>query len=54
MISWDTAGRRPHPFTALYMLGMWLMRDKKAFEGEQRTLDKARRRQRKGMRRRPG
>lgn len=48
MITWKTVGRRPHPFTRLYMFGMWVMRDKKAFEGEQRTLDKARGQQRKG------
>ena len=48
MITWDTGGRRPQPFTRVYMFGMWLMRDKKAFEGERRTLGKARRRQRKG------
>lgn len=48
MITWDTVGRRPHPFTRLYMFGMWMMRDKEAFEGQQRTLEKARRRQRKG------
>lgn len=48
MVTWEAVGRRPHPFTRLYMFGMWMMRDKLAFEGERRTLDKARRRQRQG------
>ncbi|RYJ06150.1 MAG: hypothetical protein EON52_07850 [Actinomycetales bacterium] len=34
----------------LYVLGMRLMRDKEAFEGEERTLEKARERQRSGNR----
>ena len=48
MITWHTHGGRAHPFTRLYMAGMWLMRDKTAFEGEQHTLETARRRQRRG------
>lgn len=48
MMTWDVVGRRPHPYTRAYMLGMRAMRDKTAFEGERHTLDKARSLQRKG------
>ena len=45
MLGWSTDPRRRHPFTVLYMRLMWLRRDKQAFEGAQRTLRTARRRQ---------
>lgn len=48
MLDWNVEARGRHLYTRLYMVGMWLKRDKKAFEGEQRTLDKAEKLQRKG------
>lgn len=48
MLTWDIDERRRNPYTHLYVRGMWLMRDKAAFEGEVHTLRKARKRQRKG------
>lgn len=48
MLTWNVDARRPHPYTRLYTIGMWVMRDKKAFEGEQDTLRTARKRQRTG------
>src|SRR5690606_15951361 len=36
------------PYTRLYLKGMWLNRDKAAFEGERHTLTKARDEQRSG------
>ncbi len=48
MLGWSTDPRRRHPFTVLYMRLMWLRRDKQAFEGAQRTLRTARRRQQSG------
>ena len=47
---WLVDDRGPHPCTRLYLAGMWLARDKQAFEGEQRTLRTALRRQRDGDR----
>lgn len=48
MIRWDVDERPPTPYTRLYVAGMWLNRDKAAFEGERHTLDKAREEQRSG------
>lgn len=48
MLTWDVDRRRRHPWTVLYMKGMWARRDKEAFEGAEHTLDAARRRQREG------
>lgn len=46
-----TVDERPRSLvTRLYVAGMWLARDKEAFEGEERTLRTARSRQRKGDR----
>ena len=50
MLTWDTDDRAPSLYTRLYLLGMRLMRDKEAFEGEGHTLREARRLQRKGSR----
>ncbi|WP_019144976.1 alpha/beta hydrolase fold domain-containing protein [Aeromicrobium massiliense] len=48
-VQWDVEGRdRPTPYTRVYVRGMWLNRDKQAFEGEQHTLDKALTQQRSG------
>ena len=47
---WDVDGRPPSLYTRLYEKGMWLGRDKKAFEGPRHTLVEARRRQRTGDR----
>ena len=48
MIRWDVDERPPTPYTRLYVKGMWLSRDKAAFEGERHTLEKAREEQRSG------
>ncbi|NYG55039.1 alpha/beta hydrolase fold domain-containing protein [Nocardioides perillae] len=48
MLTWDVDERRAHPWTRLYVKGMWLHRDKTAFEGAQHTLDQARRLQESG------
>lgn len=48
MIRWDVDDRPLTPYTRLYLKGMWLNRDKAAFEGEQHTLAKARDEQRSG------
>jgi acetyl esterase/lipase len=48
MIGWDIDDRPPTPYTRLYVKGMWLARDKAAFEGERHTLAKARQEQRAG------
>lgn len=48
MIRWDVDERPPTPYTRLYVAGMWLSRDKAAFEGERHTLEKAREEQRSG------
>lgn len=47
-VTWDVDDRKPTPYTRAYMAGMWLSRDKNAFEGAQNTLEKARKRQRSG------
>lgn len=48
-VQWDVEGRdRPTPYTRVYVRGMWLNRDKQAFEGEQHTLEKALTQQRSG------
>jgi len=48
MIRWDTDDRPAHPCTRGYVLGMWLRRDKQAFEGTEHTARTARSRQEKG------
>lgn len=48
MLTWDVDRRRRHPWTVLYMKGMWARRDKTAFEGAEHTLRAARERQRQG------
>jgi monoterpene epsilon-lactone hydrolase len=48
MIRWDRDGRPATLYTRAYMLGMRLARDQRAFEGAQRTLGIAERRQRAG------
>lgn len=48
MLTWDVDERRRSLYTHVYVAGMWLRRDKKAFEGEDHTVDKARKLQRKG------
>lgn len=48
MIRWDVDERAATPYTRLYVAGMWLSRDKAAFEGERHTLAKARDEQRSG------
>jgi acetyl esterase/lipase len=45
---WDVDDRPPTLYTRLYVSGMWLARDKKAFEGARQTLRTARKRQRSG------
>ena len=47
---WDVDGCPPSLYTRLYEKGMWLGRDKRAFQGPQHTLAEARRRQRAGDR----
>jgi epsilon-lactone hydrolase len=48
MLTWHVDARRRHPYTSLYIAGMWAMRDKKAFEGAENTLRTARARQSDG------
>lgn len=48
MVRWDTDDRPATPYTRLYMLGMRLSREKRAFEGAQQTLRIAEKRQRAG------
>jgi epsilon-lactone hydrolase len=47
---WDVDDRPATLYTRAYMAGMWLARDKRAFEGEEHTLRAARKRQRSGDR----
>lgn len=47
-VRWEVDNRPPTPYTRLYERGMWLARDKEAFEGAEHTLEEARRRQRSG------
>jgi len=49
-MQWLVDDRGPHPYTRAYLAGMWLARDKRAFEGETRTRETALRRQRDGDR----
>jgi monoterpene epsilon-lactone hydrolase len=51
MIRRDVHGRPASWYTRLYLCGMWLRRDKEAFEGVAHTLSVARRRQAQGDRR---
>jgi epsilon-lactone hydrolase len=48
MVRWDRDERRATLYTRAYMVGMWLSRDKRAFEGSDQTLRIARKRQRSG------
>jgi acetyl esterase/lipase len=48
MLQWNVDERPATPYTRAYIKGMWLNRDKAAFEGEQQTLDEARDEQRSG------
>lgn len=48
MVVWHVDDRPRHPYTRLYMAGMWARRDKLAFEGEENTLRTARQRQAAG------
>jgi monoterpene epsilon-lactone hydrolase len=50
MLTWTTDDRPPTLWTRLYVRGMRLSRDKRAFEGAGHTLRKARQRQREGNR----
>jgi acetyl esterase/lipase len=47
-VRWDVDDRPPTPYTRAYVKGMWLMRDKLAFEGARHTLEQARKLQRSG------
>jgi acetyl esterase/lipase len=49
-VRWDVDDRPPTLYARLYVAGMWLARDKQAFEGTRRTLRTARKRQRSGDR----
>jgi epsilon-lactone hydrolase len=49
-VRWDVDDRPPTLYARLYVTGMWLARDKQAFEGTRRTLRTARKRQRSGDR----
>jgi hypothetical protein len=51
MIQWDTDERPATLYTPIYVLGMRLCRDKRAFEGAEHTLKTARRLQENGDRR---
>jgi epsilon-lactone hydrolase len=48
MVRWDRDDRRATLYTRAYMSGMWLARDKRAFEGADQTRRLARKRQRSG------
>lgn len=48
MLTWDVDDRPPHPWTRLYVRGMWARRDKQAFEGAEHTRQGALERQREG------
>jgi epsilon-lactone hydrolase len=48
MVRWDRDDRRATLYTRAYMSGMWLSRDKRAFEGADQTRRLARKRQRSG------
>jgi monoterpene epsilon-lactone hydrolase len=47
-VTWHVDARRMSWFTRVYVLGMWLNRDKEAFEGAVNTAETARRRQAAG------
>jgi len=47
---WEVDDRPATLYTRAYMAGMWLARDKRAFEGAEHTLRTARKRQRSGDR----
>ena len=47
---WEVDDRPATLYTRAYMAGMWLARDKRAFEGEAHTLHTAREHQRSGDR----
>jgi epsilon-lactone hydrolase len=47
---WEVDDRPATLYTRIYLAGMWLARDKRAFEGAEHTLEEARKRQRSGDR----
>lgn len=47
-VRWDVDDRPATLYTRAYVKGMWLARDKRAFEGARNTLETARKRQRSG------
>lgn len=47
-VRWEVDDRPATPYTRAYVKGMWLARDKKAFEGARNTLERARKKQRSG------
>ena len=49
-MTWHVDDSPPHPWTRDYVAVMWALRDKRAFTGEQHTLETALRRQRDGDR----
>lgn len=49
-VRWQVDDRGPTLWTRVYVAGMWLARDKSAFEGERHALRAARERQREGDR----
>jgi monoterpene epsilon-lactone hydrolase len=48
VVQWTVDDRSPTWYTRAYERGMWLNRDKQAFEGEEHTLAAARKRQERG------
>ena len=50
MSRWDIDDRRATLYTRAYIAGMWLTRDKRAFEGAERTLRTTQKKQRAGDR----
>lgn len=48
MLTWDIDDRPRHLWTRIYMKGMWVRRDKEAFEGEGHTLEQAHAEQQRG------
>lgn len=48
MLTWDVDERPRRLWTRIYMKGMWVRRDKTAFEGAEHTLEQARGEQRRG------
>jgi acetyl esterase/lipase len=48
LTDWQVDDRPAHPWTRIYMAGMWARRDKSAFEGSEQTLRTAREKQSAG------